>query len=167
MLFPALFILVMDPLLRQLQASGVGFTVNNFYAAGFLHADDLRMLATSEESLDCQVVLVKVFGEKNLLKLNVSKCEIILFSSQKSIAFPVCEVEGSVMPAGDVVKCLGYWWRGDLSASTSIDEKIRKARRALFLFGSIGVFLGDVSPLSSRAAQHLCGMLVILFVCEN
>ena len=88
------------------------------------------MLATSEESLECQVVLVKVFGEQNLLKLNVSKCEIVLFSSQKSIAFPVCEVEGSVMPAGDVVKCLGYWWRGDLDASTSIDEKIRKARRA-------------------------------------
>ena len=157
----------MDPLLRQLKASDVGFTVNDFYAAGFLHADDLRMLATSEESLKCQVVLVKVFGEENLLKLNVSKCEIVLFSSQKSIAFSVCDVEGSVMPAGDVVKCLGYWWRGDLSASTSIDEKIRKARRAFFHFGSIGVFQGDVSPLSSRVVLHSCVMLVLLFVCEN
>ena len=35
MLSPALFLLVMDPLLRQLQASGVGFTVNNLYAGGF------------------------------------------------------------------------------------------------------------------------------------
>ena len=40
-LSPALFLLVMDPFLRQLQASGVGLTVNNFYAGGFLHADDI------------------------------------------------------------------------------------------------------------------------------
>ena len=79
MLFPAFFILVMDTLLRQLKASGVGFTVNNFYAAGFLHADDLRMLATNEESLECQLVLVKVFAEENLLKLNVGEYEIDCF----------------------------------------------------------------------------------------
>ena len=50
-LSPALFLLVMDPFLRQLQASGVGLKVNNFYAGGFLHADDVRTLATSKESL--------------------------------------------------------------------------------------------------------------------
>ena len=31
-LSPALFLLVMDPLLRQLQASGMGLSVNDFYA---------------------------------------------------------------------------------------------------------------------------------------
>ena len=93
---------------------------------------------------------MKAFVKENLFKLNVSKCEIVLFSSKKDIAFPVCEVEGSVMPAGDVGKFLGYWWRGDLSASTSIDENIRKACCAFFHFGRIGVFQGDVSPLSSR-----------------
>ena len=58
--------------------------------------------------MQCQVALVKAFAEESLLKLNVSKCEIILFSSHKGSAFPVCEVGGSVMPAGDVGKCLGY-----------------------------------------------------------
>ena len=51
----ALFLLVMDPLLRQLQASGMGLSVNEFYAGGFLHADDIRALATSEASLETQV----------------------------------------------------------------------------------------------------------------
>ena len=49
-LSPALFLLVMNPLLRQLQASGLGLTVNSFYASGILHADDIRTLATSDES---------------------------------------------------------------------------------------------------------------------
>ena len=166
-LSPALFLLVMDPLLRQLQASGVGLTVNNFYAGGFLHADDVRTLATSEESLQCQVALVKAFAEENLLKLNVSKCKIVLFSSHKGSAFLVCEVEGSVIPAGDAGKCLGYWWRGDLLGSTSIDESIRNVRRAFFHFGSIGVFQSDVSPLSSRAVLESCVMPILLFGCEN
>ena len=58
MLSPALFLLVMDPLLRQLQASRMGVSVNGFYAGGFLHADDIRTLATSEASLEAQVAQV-------------------------------------------------------------------------------------------------------------
>ena len=44
------------------------------------------------------------------------------------------------MPVGDVGKCLGYWWKGDLLATRSVDENIKKARRAFFHYGSIGVF---------------------------
>ena len=87
-------------------------------------SDNVRTLATNEESLQCQVALLRVFAEENLLKLNISKYEIVPFLSQKGIALPFCEVERSVMPAGNVGKCLGYLWRGDLSASTSIDENI-------------------------------------------
>ena len=66
----------MDPLLRDLETSGVGLSLNGFYAGGFLHADDIRTLATSEESLMKQVELVKLFEDRNLLKLNVNKYEI-------------------------------------------------------------------------------------------
>ena len=46
-LSPTLFLLVMDPLLKQLQASGLGLSVNQYYARGYLHADDTRTLATA------------------------------------------------------------------------------------------------------------------------
>ena len=111
--------------------------------------------------------MVKGFAEENLLKLNVSKCDFVLFSSQKAIAIPVCQVGGFILPAGDVGKCLGYWWRGDLSASTSIDENIRNARCVFFHFGSIGVLQSDVNPLFSRAVLQSCVMPVLLFGCEN
>ena len=84
-LSPALFLLVMDPLLRRLQSSGLGLSVNHFYTGGFLHADDIRTLASSEESIDRQVALVKAFAEENLLKLNVSKCEIVHFLRDHNI----------------------------------------------------------------------------------
>ena len=47
------------PLLQQLQLSGLGL---RFYAGGFLHADDIRTLASSEDSLKRQVAIVKEFA---------------------------------------------------------------------------------------------------------
>ncbi len=60
----------------------------------------------------------------------------------RPIAFdpPVCKVEGTVLPAGDVGKCLGHWWKGDLSATELVDENIKKATRA-FIHYCIGAFL--------------------------
>ena len=77
------------------------------------------------------------------------------------------EVEGSSMSARDVGKCMGYGWRGDLSAITSIDENTKKARHAFIHFGSIGVFQGDISPLSLRAVLESCVMPVLLSGCEK
>ena len=77
--------------------------------------------------MHAQLKLSLIVAEQNLLKLNISKCEIVLFSKQaSSSALPVCEVDGSVLPAGDARKCLGYWWKGDLSASRSVEENIRR-----------------------------------------
>ena len=43
-LSPTLFLIVMDPLLRYLEASGAGLTVNGLYVGAYLHADDIRTL---------------------------------------------------------------------------------------------------------------------------
>ena len=107
-LSPALFLLVMDPLLRELQASGVGLSLKGYYDGDFLHADDVRTLATSEDSLRKQIDMVKSLLTQNLLMCqNVKLCD---FQRASSVAeLPACEVYGAVMPAGDAGKCLGYW----------------------------------------------------------
>ena len=63
----ALLLLVMDPLLKQLQSTQLGPTVNEFYSGRFLHAYDIRTLATSEASLQAQVALVNEFTTINFL----------------------------------------------------------------------------------------------------
>ena len=119
----------MDPLLRDFQTSGVGLSINSFYAGGFFHADDIRTLASSETSLMKQFDMVKLFAKKHHLKLNVTKCENVVFANRPSGAdnLPVCDVDGVAVPSGDVGKCLGYWWKGDLFSSKSIEENINKA----------------------------------------
>ena len=99
----------MDPLLRQLVSSGLGLSINNYYMGGFLHADDIHTLVTSAEFLQQQVDLVKTFVAKHFLKLNIEKCEVVVFTRSHQEDAPVCEVEGTFLPVSDAGKCLGVW----------------------------------------------------------
>ena len=81
-LSPALFLLVMDPLLKQLEASGVGLCVSSYYVGCFLHVDDIRTIATSVQSLEFRTQEVSKFTTENFLQLNPSKSEIVSFSRQ-------------------------------------------------------------------------------------
>ena len=72
-----------------------------------------------------------------------------------------------MIPASDEGECLGYWWRGDLLATRSVDENMRKARSAFFHHGSIGVFQGDICPLSSKSVLECCVMPVLLYGADN
>ena len=58
-LSPALFLLVMNPLLRQLQSPSIRATVNHMYAGAFLHSYDIRTLASNLSSLEAKVPAVK------------------------------------------------------------------------------------------------------------
>ena len=58
-----------------------------------------------------QFDMVKLFAKKRDLKLNVTKCDIVVFANRPSGAdnLPVCDVDGVAVPSGDVGRCLGYW----------------------------------------------------------
>ena len=62
---------------------------------------------------------------------------------------------------------VSVWVIGGREISRSVKENIKKARRAFFHFSSIGVFQGDISPLSSREVIESCVMPVLLYGSEN
>ena len=163
-LSPILFLMVMNPLLSSLQQAGIGLSVNDFFAGRFLHADDIQTLSTSIASLDTQISIVWVFAEKNFLKLNIHKCEIIPFSCN-SVPHGHESING--LPVVSTAKCLGCWWGRDLFASRSNEENIKKARKAFFSYGNIGAFQGHLNPLSSKSIINTCVMPVLLFGSEN
>ena len=159
----------MTPLLQQLEASGLGLTINSFYVGGFAHADDIRTLATTVETLEAQVGLVRQFCAANFLQVNVQKCEVIVFDHHRGRADMGgdLEVEGVVSPSRSEARCLGFWWRRDLFATRAVEEGISKARRAFFQFGSVGTFQGVLNPASSKSVIETCVMPVLLYGCEN
>ena len=111
-LSPALFLLVMDPLLRQLQSLSMGASVNNMYAGGFLHADDIRTLASTSSTLEAQISTVKKFTEDNFLKLNASMGEVVAFKRASNRTFEErIEAGECSFPVGGKATCLEYQWK--------------------------------------------------------
>ena len=167
-LSPALFLVVMDPLLRQLQSHSMGASVNNMYAGCFLHADDIRTLAANPSTLEAQISTVEKFTEENFLKLNASKCEIIVFkksfTTSNGESLQICNND---FPINSEVKCLGYLWKHNLSSLTMVHDRIQKARKAFFQYGSIYAFQGKLSPVSSCSIVQLCVLPILLYGVEN
>ena len=93
-LSPTLFNIIMDPLLKLLESSGLGLCVNGLYGGAYLHADDVRTLSASVSSLQAQINLVLSFARENFLQLNPSKCKIVSFSQDNNIQHPACKIEG-------------------------------------------------------------------------
>ena len=79
-LSPILFLLVMDPLLGSLESSGLG---PDIYAGAYAHADDIRTVTSSLDTLQQQINAVQTFATDNALVFNPSKCEILTVSSSK------------------------------------------------------------------------------------
>ena len=164
---PTLFNIIMNPLLLTMEASHLGLSVNNLYGGTYLHADDIRTLATSASTLQAQISDVLKFTSNNFLQINPAKCEIVSFAQRNSVDDPVCEIEGKLLPASGTAKCLGYQWNHNLSAKPSIEHNILKARKALFAYGSMGLFKGDLSPLSGRSMVETCILPILLYGIEN
>ena len=80
----------MDHFLHQLESSGLGLSVNEFYAGGFLHAHDISNLSSGAGTLEKQAALVNSFADKRFFQLNVRKCEVVCFvksSCNKALSF--------------------------------------------------------------------------------
>ena len=139
----------MDPLLKSLESSGLGLCVNGLYGGAYLHADDVRTLSASVSSLQAQINLVLSFARENFLQ------------------HPSCKIEGEVLQASGTAKCLGYQWNHDLSAKPSVEYNVSKARKSFFAYGSMGLFQGDLSPLSGRSMVDTCILPILMYGAEN
>ena len=84
----------------------------------------------------------------------------MVISRNQTNQFPECSID-DMLPASDVGKFLGYWWRGDQMATKAVEENLKKAKSSVFPYGGIGVFQGDLSPLSSRSVVKVCVMPIV------
>ena len=74
-LSPTLFLMVMDPILLELNKRSCGPSVCGLYLGAFSHADDIRTLSTNIYDCKLQMTLVSEYASSQGLALNVDKCE--------------------------------------------------------------------------------------------
>ena len=92
---------------------------------------------SSKESMEQQINLTLSFTQENGLTFNPQKCEVVVMSKTKDPKEVVCSIDQQQLIPKDAAKCLGFWWSWNLAAKTAVDEAVKKARRAFFLFGGM------------------------------
>ena len=61
----------------------------------------------------------------------------------------------------------GTGLKRDLTASRSVEENIKIARRSFFHYGALGAFQGDLNLLSTGSVVETCVMPVLMYESEN
>ena len=108
-LSPVLFLLAVDPLLRELECSHPGPSISGTYAGAFAHADDICTVTSSLPSLQQQIQLVQNFTAENALVLNLSKCEVLIVSTNKTVSSgPMYALGDHPLLPKESAKCLGF-----------------------------------------------------------
>jgi len=143
MLSPFLFLIIIDELLKKLADLRQGVEFNGLYTGSMGHADDLRSITSAKDALHAQAETIVNFVNDNFLKLNTSKCELLL-SHVSNSQLDVSDIP-FYLPASTATKCLETWWTPNLSPKISIEKNIANAHRAYFGFGAIGAFQGKLN----------------------
>ena len=162
-LSPHLFLLIIDSLLQRLKQANEGVMFEGIYMGSLAHADDLRSLTCDVHSSERQAAIINDFFTDNFLQLNADKCELIVHTHGESSKNISVDVGSTALEPTTASKCLGTWWTPNLTSTKAITENITNARRAFFSYGSIGVFQGELNPLSTRSVVETCVMPVLLF----
>ena len=130
--------------------------------------DDLRTTAATQKKIFHQASVIQQFTDYTCLKLNISKLEVVKIS--KAPEHPEnLEIAVHTMCTIPAAKWLGVWWQSNCSASKSVNENIKKARKAFFALGSLRCF-----PRESKLTVHItysifesCVLQVLLYGCET
>jgi hypothetical protein len=160
-LSPTLFTIVVDSLLKNLDATGQGLCISGLDLGASAHADDIRAISNFPEAAEIQGRCIGAFCTANSLTLNTSKTEAVAFTNGPHILDTIY-VAGQSIQTQPSVKCLGVWLQHDLCRS--IEENIAKARKAFFATGALGSFQGKSNPLTGRS---IFVIPILLYGCET
>ena len=165
-LSPILFCLVMNRMSIDMDADRYNLLLTGVSVGCASHADDIRTCNIGLSEIKSQAESISVFAGKNSLSLNKTKTEVVHLSRANF------EPESINLCGGELVskksaKCLGVWWSHDLSSRKSIEENIKKARRAFFALGAMNVYNGKCNPLTSLSVFNSCVLPILLYGCET
>ena len=165
-LSPSLFLVIMNSFLQRMRNLNSGGSLHDTFTGSAFHADDVRSIAPSIQSIITQSSEINSFTNNVGLKLNTSKLEVIQLSQKPTEPQDITLADVTITTKKSA-RCLGVEWQSNLSGNKSISTNIAKARNAFFGLGSTKAFHGDLNPLSSSNIFETCVLPVLLYGCET
>ena len=131
---PSLFNIYINDLAAELDALGKGISFGNNKLSLLMYADDIVILANSEQDLQCQLDCLSLWCKKWRLELNQDKTNIVHFRNQQiRRTKTVFQCNDKALKVTDRYKYLGIWFQEYLDLSITVHEVAKSASRALGL----------------------------------
>ena len=138
---PWVYSAFIDPLARALKAAGLGVWIGGVQVPLLMYADDMVMLARSQEELHRMNAVVSAFAKRNRFQFNGDKSAVMAFNATPaarkrcaeqawSLSGETVEVKSSYVYLGTVVPADGLDW--DQHVRTAIEKARRRSADLLW-----------------------------------
>ena len=132
-LSPLFFSLYMNNLLKELNDSGIGCHIGNYYLGALGYADDIVLLCPSKEGLRKLIKICERYAMDHDILFNGNKSKLLVFGSTTNIP-PCIYVNGIEVPVGDNAMHLGNFVSNNVS--DCVDHGIGKFNSSFNYFMS-------------------------------
>lgn len=160
-LSPILFSVYINPLLEEINSSGIGCHIGQTCTNIFGYADDLLLLAPTRSAMVKLIDICEKFSEKFNLTFNPDKCVLIIFPSPNCVYGEVSlQMFGKVIPVKYSEKHLGHWMSSS-GSRINFSDAIRDLRVRT------NAIMADFTFLDARARVQIFNThCLALYGCE-
>ena len=141
-----------NPLLKSLNSSNLGFSIGPHCVTSVCIADDTYVLSQSPRSLQSALRIVSHYGKRYKLKFNALKTKAVVTGSKHDMEFykntTPWHLNGEVIQVAEENDHLGLIVSGLNEEQKNVDENLQKCRASLFsLMGPSYSFQCMLSPI--------------------
>ena len=146
------FKVYINPLLKQLKSSNLGFNLGPFCITCVGVADDTYVLSSTPSGLQSALDIVSHYANQYQLKFNAGKTKLVVTGSQTDMKFYTetgpWHLNGEKIPVVDNNVHLGLLVSGQNEEQKNADQNIQQCRKSLFsLLGPAYSFKCLLSPV--------------------
>ena len=148
-LSPILFSIFINTLAKEIEESGIGVVINGIKVAILLYADDIVIIASSEDELKQGLRIVTDWGKKWRCSFNQDKSKVVVFGQRKKKGEVTWTLGGKIIEQVNTYKYLGLDLRGNLRWNMLRDRLAEKTRRNMNIAWAMGIQSGHLSVVAA------------------
>jgi hypothetical protein len=157
LLSPALFNLFIDDLLKDLQSSQIGLSINGLCTNCVAYADDITLLASTVPDLQRLIDLCHNYALRWLFSYGAKKSACLIAGPHRFTRVPEWHLGSHRITVVDEMSILGVSFTSNWSSSLHVATRSIKCNRAFYGLSRAGILSPGLSPdVKSRLWNSVC-----------
>ncbi len=156
----------MMDLVKELEESGDGVMVEESYCGMLMFADDMAMMAETEEGMGRMLDKVDEFSKKWRFKFNEKKSKVMVIARRQRREKRRWWLGSKEVEETEEYKYLGVWMDAKLKGKTHMEKRIERAEEAKQRVGWMGRVNGVMETERGAVIWETMGLPTVNFATE-